>query len=139
MSQRGLPVAGPTMVTPRCHEKTASQSQHSRPQIMSQSSAREAPLSYRMTEHGTDSNNKSAPQLLSIQSDNKSFKENTAPQQNVMPFPNNSQLLRFNQPAADVRTIESLDLNTISPIGNNRRSMSPIDAYKQIRVPKVNV
>ena len=92
-----------------------------------------------MTEHGTDSNNKSAPQLLSIQSDNKSFKENTAPQHNVMPFPNNSQLLRFNQPAVDVRTIESLDLNTISPIGNNRRSMSPIDAPKHIRVPKVNV
>jgi hypothetical protein len=56
-----------------------------------------------------------------------------------MPFPNNSQLLRFNQPAVDVRTIESLDLNTISPIGNNRRSMSPIDAPKQIRVPRVNV
>ena len=95
------------------------------------------------TEHGgTDSNNKSAPQLLSIQSDNKSFKENTAPQQNVMPFPNNSQLLRFNQPpAVDVRsTIESLDQNTISPIGNNRRSMSPIEAPKQIRVvPKVNI
>jgi len=37
-----------------------------------------------------------------------------------MPFPNPSQLFMYNQPA-EVKTIESLDLNTISPIGNNRR------------------
>ena len=107
---------------------------------MSSSTAREPPLSYRMTEHAQDSNNKLVPQLLSNQSDNKSFKENTAPQQNVMPFPNNSQLLQFNQPG-EIRTIESMDLNTISPIGHNRRSLSPIEAsnYRQVRVPKVNV
>lgn len=60
---------------------------------MSQSTARDPPLSYRMTEYGHDSQNKLAPQLLSNQSDNKSAKENTAPQSNVMPFPNNSQLI----------------------------------------------